>query len=190
MKEEKSIITYETLKKEYKRQTLATLPLFAILFIVAIASVFKVVSAFGEAFATSPFSVELITYAIFILILDIVLFAISLIPVYELIQINRCRFLVFEDKLLSMGEELVRRKRNVWDLLRDNHSLRGVGSYQKVFNFRDHGQYVITPRDKTAYGYSSPEDLFLVISLDVPFNKTVLVYNKKVYEFKDNGIIK
>ena len=81
------------------------------------------------------------------------------------------------------------KKRTVWDLLRTT-TLKSVGSYQKVFNFRDHGQYVITPRDRTAYDYSSPEDLFLVISLDVSFNKTILVYNKKVYEFKDSGVTK
>lgn len=189
MKEEKSIITYEALKKEFKRETLATLPLFVILFIAATVSAFKVVSAFGEAFTSSPFSVGLITYAIFILILDIMLFIISLIPVYELIQINKCRFLIFEDRLISMGEEYVRRKRSVWELLRTSPTLN-TGNYKKVFNFRDHGQYVITPRDRTAYDYSSPEDLFLVISLDVSFNKTILVYNKKVYEFKDNGITK
>ena len=189
MKEEKTIITYEALKKEFKREIVFKLPLFVILFIAAIVTAFKAASAFGEAFTAAPFSVELITYAIFILILDIILFVLSLIPVYELIQINKCRFLIFEDRLLSMGEEYVRRKRSVGELLRTTPTLN-TGSYQKVFNFRDHGQYVITPRDRTAYDYSSPEDLFLVISLDVSFNKTILVYNKKVYEFKDSGVTK
>ena len=192
MKEDKSIITYETLKKEFRRYTLAKLPLFALLFILALAIVFKVVSAFKEAFSTSPFSTGLLCYAMFILMLDIVFFVGSFIPVYELIQINRCRFLIFEDRLLSMGEEYVKRKRrfDFFDSANRTGSLGNMGSYKKVFNFKDYGQYIVTPRDMNAYNYSSPEDHFIVVSLDVALNDTVFVYNKKVYEFKDGNIIK
>ena len=121
MKEEKTIITYEALKKEFKRDIVLKLPLFVILFIAAIVTAFKVTSAFGEAFTAAPFSVGLITYAIFILILDIILFVLSLIPVYELIQINKCRFLIFEDRLLSMGEEYVKKKNRLGSF-KNHHS--------------------------------------------------------------------
>ena len=59
MKEEKTIITYEALKKEFKRDIVLNLPLFIILFIAAIVTAFKVTSAFGEAFTVLPFLSDL-----------------------------------------------------------------------------------------------------------------------------------
>ena len=184
MKEEKAIVTYDTLKSEFKKHVFVKLPLYILLFILAIVILFKAISEFKEAFASLPPATEQICYAVFILIIDIALFVISFTPIYDLIQINRCRFLVFEDKLLSMGEERVKRRRNLSAIFDRSGDLGALGSYAKVFNFRDYGQYIVTGRDINAYNYSSPEDLFIIVSLDVPFNDVHLIYNKKVYDFQ------
>ena len=98
--------------------------------------------------------------------------------VINTVKVGKGRFYVVEDELVRMDEEV------------------GYGSVgfryrlKKVFHFMHHGRYILSKSDpQSVYEYSKIGDRFYLLFLERR-KYPVKIYNKNVYDIKDDLIIK
>ena len=175
-KQTKSIITKETIKKDLLFRMKSAIPIIivscvlcVILLLFGIAMLDDLVyeiNNFGWSFSSAE--------GIIVIAVIILLFPLSQYWAYTNIKVlkeaKRYNFKVVEDRLSRAEEEVI---------VTSRHS-----RIEKVFYFYEHGRYVVSVCDGSAFEYSSPEDEFYLIFANDTSSTPLLIYNKKVYEYK------
>ena len=184
MKETKNVLTKADIQKELKAKILVSVPARVIILFLGILLALLEIPMASE-FLTEKLLVLSEWTALDVLItvlvgLNLLVFMLPLLLglfltydlISQLLRIQKGDFTVYQDELAEMEEMEVRR-------------IGGKIRLENVFYFLDSGRYVVTAADGSAFSYSNRGDRFYVVSYYGKKPKPMLVYNTKIYEYRE-----